>query len=415
MHRRWRDLRRWRRHALVRIAWRDLAGWVELEDTLEELTSFADTAIRAAYEYARRGSGRALWAAALCRGSRAAAGHPRRWASWAARELNFSSDVDLILLFPEHGETDGRRPIANEEFFTQPGTGPDPTAGDSDPRWLRRARRLAACAHSATAVRSSRASRRSKITCHATAATGSVTRTSRRAPSRPPERYAEIQCRRRTSVRLPPLPGLRGVREPARDEGAHRARSGEARARRRCEAWPGRYPRDRIHRPGAAVDSRRHGPAPADSIAAALAGVLTETRVLCPRQSPRTCMPPTCICGGWRTGCRCSAMRRCTACPPIRSRASGSPAPWASGTWTNLRRDLDRHRDLVSRHFRFVVFGGADAERDTVKVDLGRFWDSQAETAALVDSLSGAGFRRAAEAARLLLELRSSALVRAPR
>ena len=38
-------------------------------------------------------------------------------------ELNFSSDVDLVLLFPEHGETDGARAIANEEFFTRLGQG----------------------------------------------------------------------------------------------------------------------------------------------------------------------------------------------------------------------------------------------------------------------------------------------------
>jgi glutamate-ammonia-ligase adenylyltransferase len=36
-------------------------------------------------------------------------------------ELNFSSDIDLIFLFPEHGETDGPRPMANEEFFTRTG------------------------------------------------------------------------------------------------------------------------------------------------------------------------------------------------------------------------------------------------------------------------------------------------------
>ena len=36
-------------------------------------------------------------------------------------ELNFSSDIDLVFLFPEHGETDGARPIANEEFFTRLG------------------------------------------------------------------------------------------------------------------------------------------------------------------------------------------------------------------------------------------------------------------------------------------------------
>src|SRR5207244_7535217 len=38
-------------------------------------------------------------------------------------ELNFSSDVDLVLLFPEHGETNGARSIANEEFFTRLGQG----------------------------------------------------------------------------------------------------------------------------------------------------------------------------------------------------------------------------------------------------------------------------------------------------
>ena len=36
-------------------------------------------------------------------------------------ELNFSSDIDLIFLFPEGGETDGPRAIANEEYFTRLG------------------------------------------------------------------------------------------------------------------------------------------------------------------------------------------------------------------------------------------------------------------------------------------------------
>ena len=36
-------------------------------------------------------------------------------------ELNFSSDIDLVFLFPEHGETDGARPLANEDFFTRLG------------------------------------------------------------------------------------------------------------------------------------------------------------------------------------------------------------------------------------------------------------------------------------------------------
>ena len=36
-------------------------------------------------------------------------------------ELNFSSDIDLVFLFAEHGETDGRRPLTHEEYFNRLG------------------------------------------------------------------------------------------------------------------------------------------------------------------------------------------------------------------------------------------------------------------------------------------------------
>src|SRR5512143_4129747 len=79
--------------------------------------------------------------------------------------------------------------------------------------------------------------------------------------------------------------------------------------------------------------------------------------------------------------------------------------------WSAMLKELDLHRGRVSNHFRFVVFGSGDADRGSVRIDLGRFWDSQAETAVLVDSLSRAGFADAEEASRILLELRASALV----
>ena len=66
----------------------------------------------------------------------------------------------------------------------------------------------------------------------------------------------------------------------------------------------------------------------------------------------------------------------------------------------------------MSRHFRLVVFGGAEQDDKAVRIDLGRFWDTQAETAVLAESLARAGFAASDEAARLLLELRSSSLVR---
>ncbi len=34
-------------------------------------------------------------------------------------ELNFSSDIDLVLLYPQAGQTDGARPIGNQEYFTR--------------------------------------------------------------------------------------------------------------------------------------------------------------------------------------------------------------------------------------------------------------------------------------------------------
>lgn len=38
------------------------------------------------------------------------------------KELNFSSDVDLVFVFPEHGETQGgRRQLDNQQFFTRMG------------------------------------------------------------------------------------------------------------------------------------------------------------------------------------------------------------------------------------------------------------------------------------------------------
>ncbi|HEV2285516.1 MAG TPA: hypothetical protein VGR80_05695, partial [Steroidobacteraceae bacterium] len=111
-------LRRWRRHELARIAWRDLAGWADLAETLADLSAFADTAIRGAAAFARH--------ALIERYGepRSAAGETQplvvvAMGKLGGGELNFSSDVDLVLLFPEHGETDGGRVIANEEFFTR--------------------------------------------------------------------------------------------------------------------------------------------------------------------------------------------------------------------------------------------------------------------------------------------------------
>ena len=87
------DLRRWRRHEMVRIAWRDLAGWAALPETLSDLSAFADAAINLAVQYARGGL------VARYGEPRSAAGAVQPLVVLAmgklgGGELNFSSDVD---------------------------------------------------------------------------------------------------------------------------------------------------------------------------------------------------------------------------------------------------------------------------------------------------------------------------------
>jgi glutamate-ammonia-ligase adenylyltransferase len=113
-----RGLRVWRRRELARIAWRDLAGWARVEETLQDLSEVGDAAIRYACRFATEAQSRIYGT------PRSAAGASQALVVLAmgklgGRELNFSSDIDVVLLFPEGGETDGRRSISNEEFFTR--------------------------------------------------------------------------------------------------------------------------------------------------------------------------------------------------------------------------------------------------------------------------------------------------------
>lgn len=114
------SLRRFRQREMLRIIWRDLLGAAALEETLEDLSELADVCIRQAlarlYE----------WATAKAGVPRDSDGAPQQltvlgMGKLGARELNLSSDIDLIFCFAEHGRTDGGRPLENEQFFTRLG------------------------------------------------------------------------------------------------------------------------------------------------------------------------------------------------------------------------------------------------------------------------------------------------------
>jgi len=112
------DLRRWRRAEFARIAWRDIAQWASLDETLAELSRAAECALRLAQQFADR-------ALMLRHGQpRNAAGERQQiiivaMGKLGGGELNFSSDIDLVLLYPENGESDGAKPLGNQQYFTR--------------------------------------------------------------------------------------------------------------------------------------------------------------------------------------------------------------------------------------------------------------------------------------------------------
>jgi [glutamine synthetase] adenylyltransferase / [glutamine synthetase]-adenylyl-L-tyrosine phosphorylase len=111
-------LRRWRRAEFTRIAWRDLAQWASLDQTLTDLSRAAESALQLAHEFALRALQRRYGQ------PRDAAGELQQliivaMGKLGGGELNFSSDIDLVPLYLASGETDGARSISNQEFFTR--------------------------------------------------------------------------------------------------------------------------------------------------------------------------------------------------------------------------------------------------------------------------------------------------------
>ncbi|MEJ1358954.1 MAG: bifunctional [glutamate--ammonia ligase]-adenylyl-L-tyrosine phosphorylase/[glutamate--ammonia-ligase] adenylyltransferase [Candidatus Sedimenticola sp. (ex Thyasira tokunagai)] len=111
-----RTLRRFRRDHMVRIIWRDLTRSAPLAEVLEDLSALADACIEETLTILYG------WAIAKQGIPRGEEGEQQYlvvlgMGKLGARELNLSSDIDLIFTFPEQGEVDGPRAIANEQFF----------------------------------------------------------------------------------------------------------------------------------------------------------------------------------------------------------------------------------------------------------------------------------------------------------
>lgn len=114
-------LRGLRERVMLHTLVRDLEGAAGLDEVFHAMTSLADGALAAAQRLHHRDLALAF-------------GEPRSAEDGAAQqlnvlalgklgggELNVSSDIDLVFVYPAEGETDGPRPIANREFFDRLG------------------------------------------------------------------------------------------------------------------------------------------------------------------------------------------------------------------------------------------------------------------------------------------------------
>ncbi len=116
----YRALRQLRRRTLATLIVRDLAGWADLAEVTQTMTRLAEHSIHAALEW-------------ITADVAASTGTPRNAAGVAQHmivlgmgklggaELNVSSDVDLVFVYPEDGDTDGARVVSNHEYFSRVG------------------------------------------------------------------------------------------------------------------------------------------------------------------------------------------------------------------------------------------------------------------------------------------------------
>ncbi|HEY5291947.1 MAG TPA: bifunctional [glutamate--ammonia ligase]-adenylyl-L-tyrosine phosphorylase/[glutamate--ammonia-ligase] adenylyltransferase [Burkholderiales bacterium] len=118
-----RTLRRLRQEVMLRVLLRDLSGRAPLAEVVASMSDLAELGIGYALRH-------------LCVWQEAQHGTPMTNGARQAlivvgmgklggRELNVSSDIDLIFVYPEEGETvcerAGQRPLSNHEYFTRLG------------------------------------------------------------------------------------------------------------------------------------------------------------------------------------------------------------------------------------------------------------------------------------------------------
>jgi [glutamine synthetase] adenylyltransferase / [glutamine synthetase]-adenylyl-L-tyrosine phosphorylase len=117
-------LRSLRKRVMSRLAVRDLGGLADLKEVMTSMTHLAEVTIASALEHHQK------WLTDPGRFGQPAGGENNSlvqgllvvaMGKLGGSELNVSSDVDLIFVYPEDGETDGCRRISNQDLFARLG------------------------------------------------------------------------------------------------------------------------------------------------------------------------------------------------------------------------------------------------------------------------------------------------------
>ncbi len=114
-----RALRRLRQRVMARLICRDLSGRANLGEVVTTVTGLAEVTIRTAVERLHRDLVAVHGEPRGATDQKPQQLHVVGMGKLGGAELNASSDIDLVLVYPEEGETDGTRVLSNHEFFTR--------------------------------------------------------------------------------------------------------------------------------------------------------------------------------------------------------------------------------------------------------------------------------------------------------
>ncbi|MFZ9150639.1 MAG: bifunctional [glutamate--ammonia ligase]-adenylyl-L-tyrosine phosphorylase/[glutamate--ammonia-ligase] adenylyltransferase [Burkholderiales bacterium] len=114
-----RALRCLRQRVMARLICRDLSGRANLDEVVTTVTDLAEVTIRTALERLHRDLVAVHGEPRGATDQKPQQLHVVGMGKLGGAELNASSDIDLVLVYPEEGETDGARPLSNHEFFTR--------------------------------------------------------------------------------------------------------------------------------------------------------------------------------------------------------------------------------------------------------------------------------------------------------